>query len=259
MRYIPKRHNSEISLDEMLEAGVHFGHLARRWHPKMAPYIYTKRNGIHIIDVVQTARLLSVACRLVRDAAKRGETFLFVGTKRQAADTIAIEATRSNCHYVNHRWLGGMLTNWSTIKSRIERLKDLEARESDGALELLPKKDAAVLKKQLQKLRKYLNGIKNMKRLPDAVILVDPNREMNAVQECIKLGIPIICLVDTNCDPGVADLPIPANDDAITSIQWVLGRLADAIYEGYSPPVNGQEYKGSLTGGMDWGRISGKS
>lgn len=221
-----------ISLAEMLESGVHFGHQTRRWNPKMSPYIYTERNGVHIIDLVQTAELMEEAYDYVRSASEQGKKFLFVGTKRQAAGIIAQEAARCGGYYVNQRWLGGMLTNWTTIKTRVDRLKTLEDRESSGYFDYLPKKEASVLRRELTKLRKYLGGIKAMRRVPDAVILVDQRREFNSVMECRKLGIPIVALLDTNCDPDLADIHIPANDDAIRSIKLIVGKLADAIYEG---------------------------
>ena len=221
-----------VSLSDLLESGVHFGHQTRRWNPKMDEYIFTSRNGVHIIDLVQTARLLEEAYQYVRKASEGGKSFLFVGTKRQAAGIVAQEADRCGSYYVNQRWLGGMLTNWSTIKTRVERLKELERMESSGALALRPKKEGAMLRRELDKLQKYLGGIKTMRRIPDAVIIVDVRREYNAVQECQKLGLPIISLLDTNCDPDVVDVPIPGNDDAIRAIKLVVGRLADAIYEG---------------------------
>ncbi len=221
-----------ISLAQMMEAGVHFGHQTRRWNPKMAPFIFTARNGVHIIDLVQTAELMEDAYLYMRTAAEQGKRFLFVGTKRQAAGIIAQEASRCGAAYINQRWLGGMLTNWTTIKGRVERLKDLERREESGALDLLPKKEAAVLRRELGKLQKYLGGIKNMRRVPDIVIIVDQRREYNAVLECQKLDLPIVSLLDTNCDPDIVDVPIPANDDAIRSVKLILGKLADAIYEG---------------------------
>jgi small subunit ribosomal protein S2 len=221
-----------ISLAQMMEAGVHFGHQTRRWNPKMAPYIYTARNGVHIIDLVQTAQLMEDAYSQVRSAAESNKKFLFVGTKRQAAGIIAQEASRCGSYYINQRWLGGMLTNWTTIKTRVDRLKDLERREESGALDLLPKKEASVLRREMAKLQKYLGGIKQMRKLPDMVVVIDQRREYNAIQECQKLGIPIVALLDTNCDPDVVDIPIPANDDAIRSIKLLLGKLADAIYEG---------------------------
>jgi small subunit ribosomal protein S2 len=221
-----------VSLAQMLESGVHFGHQTRRWNPKMDPYIYTARNGVHIIDLVQTAKLMDDAYNYVRNASEQGKKFLFIGTKRQAAGIVAQEASRCGAYYVNQRWLGGMLTNWATIKTRVERLKDLERREETGALDLLPKKEAAVLRRELEKLQKYLGGIKAMRKVPDVVLIVDQRREYNAVQECLKLNVPIVSLLDTNCDPDVVDIPIPANDDAIRSIKLIVGRLADAIYEG---------------------------
>jgi small subunit ribosomal protein S2 len=221
-----------VSLAQLLESGVHFGHQTRRWNPKMSPYIYTSRNGVHIIDLVQTAQLMEAAYTYLRTASEQGKKVLFVGTKRQAAGIIAQEALRCGSYFVNQRWLGGMLTNWATIKTRVDRLKELERRQETGALDLLPKKEAAVLRRELEKLQKYLGGIKAMRKIPDIVVLVDQRREYNAVQECQKLNIPIVSLLDTNCDPDTVDIPIPANDDAIRSIKLIVGRLADAIYEG---------------------------
>lgn len=230
-----------LSLAQMMEAGVHFGHQARRWNPKMSPYIYSARNGVHIIDLVQTAQLMDDAYHFMRTAAEQGKKFLFVGTKRQAAGIIAQEAARCGSYYVNQRWLGGMLTNWVTIRTRVERLKDLERREQTGALDLLPKKEAAVLRREMEKLQKYLGGIKAMRKIPDVVIIVDQRREFNAVQECIKLNIPLVALLDTNCDPDTVDVPIPANDDAIRSIKLIVGKLADAIYEGRHGQLEGDD------------------
>ncbi len=221
-----------VSLAQMMESGVHFGHQTRRWNPKMAPYIYTSRNGVHIIDLVQTAQLMDDAYNFMRSAAEQGKKCLFVGTKRQAAGIVAQEAARCGAYYINQRWLGGMLTNWTTIKTRVDRLKDLERREETGALDLLPKKEASMLRREMTKLQKYLGGIKAMRKVPDVVIIVDQRREYNAVQECEKLGIEIVSMLDTNCDPDVVDVPIPANDDAIRSIKLIVGKLADAIYEG---------------------------
>jgi small subunit ribosomal protein S2 len=198
----------------------------------MDPYIYTARNGVHIIDLVQTARLMDEAYNYVRTASEQGKKFLFIGTKRQAAGIVAQEASRCGAYYVNQRWLGGMLTNWVTIKTRVDRLKELERREETGGLDLLPKKEASVLRRELEKLQKYLGGIKAMRKVPDIIIMVDQKREYNAVQECQKLSLPIVALLDTNCDPDLVDVPIPANDDAIRSIKLIVGRLADAIYEG---------------------------
>jgi small subunit ribosomal protein S2 len=221
-----------VTLAELLEAGVHFGHQSRRWNPKMFPYIYAERNSIHIIDLVQTAQLLTQACEFVRKSSEEGKQFLFVGTKRQAASVISQEAERCGAYYVNQRWLGGILTNWFTIRTRVERLKDLEHKEESGYLDQLPKKETAMLRRELEKLRKNLNGIKNMKRLPDLVVIVDQKRESTAVQECITLGIPIISILDSNCDPDLTNVPIPGNDDAIRSIKLIIGRLADSICEG---------------------------
>nr|QVQ56742.1 ribosomal protein S2 [Erythrocystis saccata] len=225
---------SIVSLEELLEAGVHFGHQARRWNPKMFPYIYTERNGIHIIDLVQTAHLLNDACDFVKKCSREGKTFLFLGTKRQAAGIVAREALRSNSFYVNQRWLGGMLTNWITIKSRVERLNQLEQQDHDGLIDSLPKKEASVMRKELERLRKHLSGIKDMKNLPDLVIIVDQKKETTAIQECVKLGVPTICMLDTNCNPEIVDVPIPSNDDAIRSIKLILSKISDAILEGRS-------------------------
>jgi small subunit ribosomal protein S2 len=230
-----------VSLAQMMESGVHFGHQTRRWNPKMDPYIYTSRNGVHIIDLVQTAQLMDNAYNYMRTQSEQGKKFLFVGTKRQAAGIIAQEALRCGSHYINQRWLGGMLTNWATIKTRADRLKDLEHREETGALDLLPKKEASMLRREMTKLDKYLGGIKNMRKVPDIVIIVDQKREYNAVQECEKLGIPIVSMLDTNCDPDVVDIPIPANDDAIRSIKLIVGKLADAIYEGRHGQLEAEE------------------
>ncbi|MGL4620440.1 30S ribosomal protein S2 [Chroococcidiopsis sp.] len=230
-----------VSLAQMMESGVHFGHQTRRWNPKMSQYIYTARNGVHIIDLVQTAQLMDEAYNYVRQSAEQGKKFLFVGTKRQAAGIVAQEALRCGASYVNQRWLGGMLTNWTTIKTRAERLKELERREESGALDLLPKKEASVLRRELAKLQKYLGGIKNMRKVPDVVIIVDQRREYNAVLECQKLGIEIVSMLDTNCDPDLVDVPIPANDDAIRSIKLIVGKLADAIYEGRHGQLDAEE------------------
>lgn len=223
---------SDISLSQLLEAGVHFGHKAHRWNPKMFPYIYSEVNNIHILDLIQSATLLKKAMRYLETAASQNKTVLFVGTKRQATTLIAQEAKRSNSYYVNHRWLGGMLTNWSTMKERIEKLKDLEKQESEGTFELLTKKEGALRRKELTKLRKYLDGIKSMTRVPDVVIIIDQRREMTAVAECRKLGIPIVSILDTNCDPDLVDIPIPGNDDAVRSIKLILTLLTDSIIKG---------------------------
>ena len=223
---------SDISLSQLLEAGVHFGHKAHRWNPKMFPYIYSEVNNIHILDLIQSATLLKKAMRYLEVAASKNQKVLFVGTKRQATTLIAQEAKRSNSYYVNHRWLGGMLTNWSTMKERIEKLKDLEKQESEGTFDLLTKKEGALRRKELAKLRKYLDGIKSMTSLPDVVIIIDQRREITAIAECRKLGIPIISILDTNCDPDLVDIPIPGNDDAVRSIKLILTSLTDSIIKG---------------------------
>ncbi|MFN5862466.1 MAG: 30S ribosomal protein S2 [Pseudanabaena sp.] len=234
-----------VTLAQLLESGVHFGHQTRRWNPKMEPYIFTERNGVHIIDLVQTAQYLEEAYAYLRQASEQGKKVLFVGTKRQAAGLIAQEAARCGSYYINQRWLGGMLTNWTTIKTRVDRLKDLERRDESGALDRLPKKEASTLRREMEKLRKYLGGIKLMRKPPDIVIIVDHKREYNAVQECQKLRIPIVSLLDTNCDPDSVDIGIPANDDAIRSIKLVVGKLADAIYEGRQGDIEDIEYESS--------------
>jgi len=225
---------SDISLSQLLEAGVHFGHKAHRWNPKMFPYIYSEVNNIHILDLIQSATLLKEAKNYLESLASEKKTFLFVGTKRQATTLIAQEAKRCNSYYVNHRWLGGMLTNWTTVKNRIERLKDLEKQEADGTFDLLTKKEVALRRKELVKLRKHLEGIKNMKELPDVAIIIDQKREMTAIAECRKLEIPIVSILDTNCDPDLVDIPIPGNDDAIRSIKLILNALTDSILTGQS-------------------------
>nr|YP_010211085.1 ribosomal protein S2 [Paraboea peltifolia]YP_010211172.1 ribosomal protein S2 [Paraboea filipes]UBD08969.1 ribosomal protein S2 [Paraboea peltifolia]UBD09056.1 ribosomal protein S2 [Paraboea filipes] len=225
-----------ITLEEMLEAGVHFGHSTKKWNPKMAPYISAKRKGIHITNLTRTARFLSEACDLVFDAASRGKQFLIVGTKTKAADSVASAAIRARCHCVNKKWLGGMLTNWSTTETRLHKFRHLRMEQKTGRLNRLPKRDAAMLKRQLSRLQTYLGGIgiKYMTGLPDVVIIVDQHEEYTALRECITLGIPTICLIDTNCDPDLADISIPANDDAISSIRLILNKLVFAISEGRS-------------------------
>nr|YP_010937668.1 ribosomal protein S2 [Palisada intermedia]WKW95679.1 ribosomal protein S2 [Palisada intermedia] len=225
---------SIASLEELLEAGVHFGHQSRRWNPRMFPYIYTERNGVHIIDLVQTSQLLTTAYEFIKKSSSLGKTFLFLGTKRQAAGIIAREATRCNSFYVNQRWLGGMLTNWTTIKSRVDRLNELQKKDVEGLIDTLPKKEASVVRKELDRLRKHLYGIKDMQKLPDIVIVVDQKKETTAIQECIKLNIPTVCILDTNCNPEIVDIPIPANDDAIRSIKLIISKIADAILDGQS-------------------------
>jgi small subunit ribosomal protein S2 len=225
---------SDISLSQLLEAGVHFGHKAHRWNPKMFPYIYSEVNNIHILDLIQSATLLKEAMRYLETASKENKKVLFVGTKRQATTLIAQEAKRSNSYYVNHRWLGGMLTNWATMKERIEKLKDLEKQEAEGTFDLLTKKEAALRRKELAKLRKHLDGIKTMSKLPDVAIIIDQKRELTAISECRKLGIPVVSILDTNCDPDLVDIPIPGNDDAVRSIKLILNLLTDSILKGQS-------------------------
>nr|YP_009557379.1 ribosomal protein S2 [Kewa sp. GY-2019]QBC72138.1 ribosomal protein S2 [Kewa sp. GY-2019] len=226
-----------INLEEMMEAGVHFGHDTRKWNPRMAPYIYATSKGIHIINLMRTARFLSEACDVVFDAASRGNQFLIVGTKKTAARLVARAAIRARCHYVNKKWLGGMLTNWSTTETRLQKFRNLRMEQRAGRLARLPKRDAAMLKRQLSHLRTYLGGIKYMTGLPDIVIIVDQQEEYKALRECITLGIPTISLIDTNSDPDLADMPIPANDDAIGSIRFILTKLVFAISEGRSSHI----------------------
>ena len=225
---------SNINLSQLLEAGVHFGHKAYRWNPKMFPYIYSEINNIHILDLVQSASLLKEANKYVQLAAQDNKSFLFVGTKKQAASLIAQEAKRCGSYYVNYRWLGGMLTNWSTLKERIAYLKDLEKQEAENTFELLTKKEAVLRRKELKKLRQHLDGIKFMETLPDIVILIDQKREMTALKECRNLNIPIVSILDTNCDPDLIDVPIPGNDDAVRSIKLILKSLTDSIIMGKS-------------------------
>ena len=221
-----------ITLGELLDAGVHFGHQSSRWNPKMFPYIYTEQNGIHVIDLVQTARLLTHAYNYVQTAAKEGKSFLFIGTKRQASAIIAEEAQKCGAHYVNNRWLGGILTNWSTVQGRVAYLKELDHKEESGEIELLPKKEAALLRREHEKLKHNLGGLREMTQIPDVVVVIDPKRESTAIAECRKLGIPIISILDTNCDPNMVDIPIPANDDAVRSIKLIISTLSDAILLG---------------------------
>jgi len=223
---------TQVTLGELLDAGVHFGHQSSRWNPKMFPYIYTEQNGIHVIDLVQTARLLTHASNYVQKAAKEGKSFLFIGTKRQASEIIAEQAKRCNSHYVNNRWLGGTLTNWSTVQGRVDYLKELTQKEESGVLAKLPKKEAALLRREYDKLNHNLGGLTKMTQVPDIAIVVDPKRESTAIAECKKLGITIISILDTNCDPNDVDIPIPANDDAVRSIQLIISTLADAISTG---------------------------
>ena len=223
---------SVISMKQLLEAGVHFGHQTRRWNPKMAPYIYTERNGIYIIDLQQSVGMVDDAYNAIADIVANGGNILFVGTKKQAQDAIKTEAERCGQFYVNERWLGGMLTNFKTIQSRIARLKEIEAMEADGTFDVLPKKEVIGLRLEMEKLTKYLGGIKDMKKLPGALFIVDPRKENIAVLEARKLNIPIVATVDTNCDPDVIDHVIPANDDAIRAVKLLTAKMADAVLEG---------------------------
>ena len=221
-----------VSMKQLLEAGVHFGHQTRRWNPKMAPYIFTERNGIYIIDLQKTVRKLEDAYNYVRDLSADNGTLLFVGTKKQAQDSIREEATRAGMPFVNARWLGGMLTNFKTIQNRIKRLQQLKQMKEDGTFDLLTKKEAAKLDLEIEKLEKFLGGITGMKKIPDAMFIVDPRKERIAVAEAHKLGIPIIAIVDTNCDPDEIDYVIPGNDDAIRAVRLISGAMADAVIEG---------------------------
>ena len=220
-----------ISIKQLLEAGVHFGHHTRRWNPKMAEYIFTERNGIYIIDLQKTVKKFEEAYMYVRDLAAEGGTVLFVGTKKQAADAIKEEAARAGMYYVNNRWPGGMLTNFKTIQSRIARLKEIETMQEDGTFDVLPKKEVINLKKELEKLQKNLGGIKEMKRIPDAIFIVDPKKERICVQEAHALGITLIGIADTNCDPDELDYVIPGNDDAIRAVNLIVSKMADAVIE----------------------------
>lgn len=223
---------SVISMKQLLEAGVHFGHQTRRWNPKMAEYIFTERNGIYIIDLQKTVKKVEEAYDFIKSVAAEGKDILFVGTKKQAQESIESEAIRSNMYYVNQRWLGGMLTNFKTIKKRIERLNTLETMEQDGTFEVLPKKEVIQLKKEMEKLEKNLGGIKTMVNIPGAIFIVDPRKEKIAIQEAHILGIPVVAIVDTNCDPDEVDYPIPGNDDAIRAVKLLTAKMSDAILEG---------------------------
>ena len=222
---------SVISMKQLLEAGVHFGHQTRRWNPKMKPYIYTERNGIYIIDLQKSVGMVDDAYNAIGDCVANGGKILFVGTKKQAQDSIKSEAERCGMYYVNERWLGGMLTNFKTIQSRIAKLKEIEAMEADGTFDVLPKKEVIELKKEMAKLQKNLGGIKEMKKLPDAIFIVDPKKERICVQEAHTLGIPLIGIADTNCDPEELDYVIPGNDDAIRAVKLIVSKMADAVIE----------------------------
>lgn len=221
-----------ISMKQLLEAGVHFGHQTRRWNPKMSRYIFTERNGIYIIDLQKTVKKVEEAYNFVRELAAEGKTVLFVGTKKQAQDSVKEEAERVGQYFVNQRWLGGTLTNFSTIQKRIDRLTQLETMEQDGTFDVLPKKEVIILNKEKDRLEKFLGGIKGMKGIPGALFIIDPRKERIAVAEARKLGIPIVAIVDTNCDPDEIDYVIPGNDDAIRAVKLLTGKIADAILEG---------------------------
>ena len=222
-----------VTMKQLLEAGVHFGHQTRRWNPKMAKYIFTERNGIYIIDLQKTVKKLDEAYNFVRDVAAEGGVILFVGTKKQAQESIRDEATRCGMHYVNARWLGGMLTNFRTIRKRIDRLDQLKLMSEDGTFDLLPKKEVVKLQLEIEKLEKFLGGVKNMRGLPKAMFIVDPHKERIAVSEAMKLNIPIVAIVDTNCNPDEIDYVIPGNDDAIRAVKLIAGAMADAVLEGH--------------------------
>lgn len=221
-----------VNMKQLLEAGVHFGHQTRRWNPKMKPYIFTERNGIYIIDLQKTVKLIDQAYDFVRNVAQEGGSLLFVGTKKQAQDSIKEEAERAGQYYINNRWLGGTLTNWDTISKRIDYLKEIDQMEADGTFELLPKKEVSLIMKEREKLESTLGGIRDMPGLPDAIFLVDPRKEEIAVREANKLNIPIVAMVDTNCDPDEVDFVIPSNDDAIRAIKLITSAMADAYIEG---------------------------
>jgi len=223
---------SVVSMKQLLEAGVHFGHQTRRWNPKMAPYIYMERNGIYIIDLQKTVRKLEDAYNFVRSVSEQGGSVLFVGTKKQAQDAIREEAERVGMYFVNARWLGGMLTNFKTMRMRIERLAQLRKMQDDGTFDILPKKEVIKLTNEINKLEKYLGGVKDMKKLPAALFIIDPRKERNAIAEARKLGIPIVAIVDTNCDPDEIDYIIPGNDDAIRAIRLIASAMANAVMEG---------------------------
>lgn len=223
---------SVVSMKQLLEAGVHFGHQTRRWNPKMAEYIFTQRNGIYIIDLQKTVKKLDQAYNFIKEITEQGKSILFVGTKKQAQESVKSEALRSGSFFVNARWLGGMLTNFSTIRKRVSRLNQLKAMEEDGTFELLPKKEVIKLRLEIEKLEKFLGGVKDMKELPGALFVVDPKKERIAVAEAKKLDIPVVAIVDTNCDPDAVDYVIPGNDDAIRAVKLISGAMAQAVIEG---------------------------
>ena len=230
-----------VSMKQLLEAGVHFGHQTRRWNPKMAEYIFTERNGIYIIDLQKTVRKLEEAYNFIRELSENGESVLFVGTKKHAQDYVREEAERAGAYFVNARWLGGMMTNFTTIRHRIDRLRQLRAMEEDGTFDLLPKKEVIKLKLEIEKLEKFMGGIKDMKKLPGALFIVDPRKERIAVAEAKKLGIPIVAIVDTNCDPDEIDYVIPGNDDAIRAVKLISATMANAIIEGREGQMGAEE------------------
>ena len=232
---------SVVSMKQLLEAGVHFGHQTRRWNPKMAEYIFTQRNGIYIIDLQKTSRKLDEAYKFVKELTEAGKSVLFVGTKKQAQESVKSEAIKSGSYFVNARWLGGMLTNFATIRKRVNRLKQLRAMEEDGTFDLLPKKEVVKLNLEIEKLEKFLGGVKDMKELPGALFVVDPKKERIAVAEARKLDIPVISIVDTNCDPDAVDYVIPANDDAIRAVKLICETMSQAIIEGKEGEVPAQE------------------
>ena len=226
-----QKSTSVVSMKQLLEAGVHFGHQTRRWNPKMKEYIFTQRNGIYIIDLQKTSRKLDEACEFIKEVTREGKSVLFVGTKKQAQESVKSEAIKSGSYFVNARWLGGMLTNFSTIRKRINRLEQLKAMESDGTFELLPKKEVIKLRLEIEKLEKFLGGVKDMKELPGALFIVDPKKERIAVAEAKKLDIPVVAIVDTNCDPDMVDYVIPGNDDAIRAVKLICSAISQSIIE----------------------------
>jgi len=245
------RNMSVISMKQLLEAGVHFGHQTRRWNPKMAPYIYTERNGIYIIDLQKSVGMIDDAYNAISDVVADGGTVLFVGTKKQAQDAIRSEAERCGMFYVNERWLGGMMTNFKTIQSRINRLKEIERMSEDGTFEVLPKKEVIAIRKEWEKLEKNLGGIKNMKKLPDIIFVVDPKKERICVQEAHTLNIPLVGIADTNCDPEELDYIIPGNDDAIRAVRLIVSKMADAVVEANQGAQMSEEEAAAVNEGAD--------
>ncbi|AGB40658.1 ribosomal protein S2 [Halobacteroides halobius DSM 5150] len=242
---------SVVTMKQLLETGVHFGHRTRRWNPKMDPYIFTERNGIYIVDLEQTVKLTEVAYDFIRDLASEGKEILFVGTKKQAKQTIKQEAEKCGMPYVSERWLGGMLTNYQTISKRIRRLEEIEQMEEDGLFEVLPNKEVIELERERDKLERFLGGVRHMDGLPDAIFLADPRQEEIAVAEANKLGIPVVAIVDTNCDPDLIDYVIPGNDDAIRAVKLLTGIMADAVLEGKQGNVEEAEVEAEATSEED--------